>query len=71
MPTTDLSLGLHSGSLLYLIIAGTCLVLALHLLKRATAPIGALVQAAAALAAVGLAVATALVFIAAALVGGL
>jgi hypothetical protein len=63
MPTPDL--------LLYLIIAGACLLLALHLLKRAVAPIGVLVQAAAALAAVGLAVGTALLLIAAALVRGL
>ncbi|MFC4064823.1 hypothetical protein [Actinoplanes subglobosus] len=70
MSTSDLAFGQHAGSLLYLVIAGACLLLALHLIKRAVAPIGALVQAAAALAAGGLAVGAALVLIAAALVGG-
>ncbi|MEU8658954.1 hypothetical protein [Actinoplanes philippinensis] len=52
------------------LIAGVCLLLALHLLKRSIATIGELVQAAAALAAIGLAAGTALLLIAAALAGG-
>jgi hypothetical protein len=71
MPTSDVAFEPPAGTLLYLIIAGACLFLALHLIKRAIAPIGVLVQAAAALAAGGLAVGAALVLIAAALAGGL
>ncbi|GIF40235.1 hypothetical protein [Actinoplanes xinjiangensis] len=70
MSTSDVTFGIQAGGLLYLIMAGACLLLALQLLRRAVAPIGALVQAAAALAAMGLAVGAALVLIAAALVGG-
>lgn len=52
--------------LLYLVIAGLCLVLALHIRKWISVPIGPLVRAAVAVAVIGLAVGAALVFLIAA-----
>jgi hypothetical protein len=56
--------------LLYLVVAGVCLVLALRLMKRALAPIGLLVRPVAAAVLAALAIGTALAFLTAAAVSG-
>lgn len=53
-------------SLLFLAIAGLCLLLALHFLRRVVVPVGPLLQAAAAVAMVALSVGAALLFLIAA-----
>jgi hypothetical protein len=66
MPTTQPG----SHALLYLFIAGLCLVLALRAMRAALAPIGQLVQAVVAAALVALAIGAALVLLTAAAVSG-
>lgn len=72
MPTTVLlAFGQHAlpgRSLLYLTVAGLSLLLALHLMRQALAPIGALVHAVAAAALVALAISTAIVLVIAAVI---
>lgn len=54
---------LRDRGLLYLVIAGVCLIVALRLVKRALAQIGAMVQAVAAAAMVAFAIGAALGFL--------
>jgi hypothetical protein len=63
-------LGLEAPAVLYLIIAMLCLAVALRFIKRALVPIGPLLQALAATAAIALAIGAALVLMTAALLGG-
>jgi hypothetical protein len=56
----------HDHGLIYLVVAGLCLIVALRFLRRALAPVGLLVQVAAAVAIVGLAVGAALALLTAA-----
>lgn len=57
---------IHGHALLYTVLAGCCMVLALRFAKEAFAPLGVLVRAAAAIAGMGLAVGAAVVLVAAA-----
>jgi hypothetical protein len=67
--TADLD-GLPGNTVLYLLIAGVCLVVALRYLRRALIPLGPLLQAIAATAVVALAIGVALVLLAAAVLSG-
>ncbi len=61
---------LQGHSLVYLLCAAFCLVFALRLLRRMLAPVGPLLQAAAAAVLVAVAIGAALVLLAAAAVSG-
>jgi hypothetical protein len=61
---------LRDRALVYLVIAGVCLLVALRFLRRVLAPIGLLVHAIAAVAIVTLAVSAALLFLAASALSG-
>lgn len=56
-----------NATVLYLVIAGLCLILALRSIKQSLAPIGEIIRAAASVALAGLSIGTALIFLAAAL----
>jgi len=62
--------GLEGPAALYLIIAMLCLVVALRALRQALVPLGPLLQAIAAAAAITLAIGAALVLLTAALLNG-